>query len=109
MASCIGGIEDTSPLGIKLRNTSTSNFDGMEKQYDKVNPDHYKHHAMECIDEMLALYGPVYTLGFCICSAHKYRYRAGYKVGECAEIDSQKSDWYVAMAKTIRDKYGIDQ
>ena len=58
---------------------------------------------------MLALYGPVYTLGFCICSAHKYRYRAGYKVGECAEIDSQKSDWYVAMAKTIRDKYGINQ
>jgi hypothetical protein len=75
----------------------------------KVNPSHYKHHAMECIDEMLALYGPVYTLGFCICSAHKYRYRAGYKVGECAEIDSQKSDWYVAMAKTIREKYGINQ
>lgn len=109
MAGCIGGLEDTSPLGIKFRNTPASSLQGMQEKYDKVNPDHYKHHAMECIDEMLALYGPVYTLGFCICSAHKYRYRAGYKVGECAEIDSQKSDWYVAKAKEIRDKYGINQ
>ena len=70
MAGCIGGLNDTSPLGIKLRNTPASDLRDMQKKkYDKVNPGHYKHHAMECIDEMLALYGPVYTLGFCICSA----------------------------------------
>lgn len=74
----------------------------------KVNPKHYKHHQMECIDEMVALYGAPTVIGFCICSAHKYRYRAGYKVGECAEVDSQKSDWYVAKAQELRKKYNLE-
>ena len=108
MAGCIGGLEDTSPLGIKLKNTPASSFDGMEKQYDKVNPDHYKTREMECIDEMFALYGAECVLHYCICCVHKYRYRAGNKVGEDRETDLRKSDWYAKLARNIRDDYSLN-
>lgn len=74
---------------------------------DKINPDHYKTREMECIDEMFALYGAQVVLNYCICCVHKYRYRAGNKVGEDAETDLKKSDWYAKMAQNIRDDYGL--
>lgn len=74
---------------------------------DKINPDHYKTRPMECIDEMVSLYGANTVLGYCICCAHKYRYRAGNKQGEDKETDLQKSDWYIKKARDLREEYMI--
>lgn len=60
---------------------------------DMVNtPPHYCGHGMECIDEMILLYGKQETMSFCKLNAHKYRKRALYKGGE---EDQKKSDWYL--------------
>ena len=61
---------------------------------DMVNePPHYKQHAMECIDEMLQVFGTAAVIAYCKCAAWKYRYRAPYK-GKFEE-DNAKADWYL--------------
>lgn len=61
---------------------------------DMVNePPHYKQHAMECIDEMLSVFGVAAVMAYCKCAAWKYRYRAPYK-GKFEE-DNAKADWYL--------------
>lgn len=66
-----------------------------EHEYDAVNhPSHYTSSGMECIDEMVLLYGKEETMSFCKLNAHKYRKRALYKGGI---EDQEKSDWYVRM------------
>ena len=69
------------------------------------NVDHPKHYtrekAMECIDEMLMIFGSQMVINFCILNAWKYRYRAADKNG--AE-DLEKSDWYLNKAKELMDK-----
>ena len=47
---------------------------------------------MECIDEMVAIFGKPKVRDFCICNVWKYRYRANNKNGE---EDLKKSDWYL--------------
>jgi len=71
---------------------------------DAVNhPNHYMCHEMECIDEMIALFGVDETKAFCKLCAWKYRYRAGSKGS--AEEDQKKSDWYIKKYKEL-DDYG---
>lgn len=67
----------------------------IQKQPNKVDhPKHYnRESAMECIDEMILVFGVEAVKNFCICNAWKYRYRAADKNG--AE-DLAKSDWYLA-------------
>ena len=61
---------------------------------DMVNePPHYKQHAMECIDEMVEVFGVEAAKSYCKCAAWKYRYRAPYK-GKFEE-DNAKADWYL--------------
>lgn len=61
---------------------------------DMVNePQHYKQHAMECIDEMVEVFGVEAVKSYCKCAAWKYRYRAPYK-GKFEE-DNAKADWYL--------------
>ena len=63
------------------------------------HPVHYNREgAMECLDEMILLYGKEKTATFCLLSAHKYRYRAGEKGGI---VDMQKSDWYLKKYKEL--------
>lgn len=60
---------------------------------DPVNhPLHYTNSGMECIDEMISLYGIEEVRSFCKLNAHKYRKRAMYKGGK---EDIEKSDWYI--------------
>lgn len=63
-------------------------------EYDSVNkPEHYcREGAMECIEEMVTLFGIEAVKHFCLCNAWKYRYRADKKNGE---EDLKKSDWYI--------------
>jgi len=66
------------------------------------HPQHYNREgAMECLDEMILIYGIDAVMCFCLCNAHKYRYRATHKNGE---DDLRKSDWYMNKYKELRDQ-----
>lgn len=72
----------------------------METVNDVVNhPKHYtRDGAMECIDEMVLVFGNKAVADYCICNAWKYRYRAKDKNGD---EDIAKSDWYMNKAKQL--------
>lgn len=73
------------------------------EEHDNVNhPKHYmREGGMECIDEMIAIFGVEAVKHFCICNAWKYRYRAADKNGE---EDLQKSDWYIRKFKELAER-----
>ena len=66
----------------------------MEKKYDNVNnPKHYNRKGgIECINEMMTVFGIDAVMNFCLCNIWKYRYRAADKNGE---EDLKKSDFYM--------------
>lgn len=74
----------------------------MEEKKDMINPDHYKLHDLECIQEMEVMFGIDAVIAFCKCNAWKYRYRVGFKDDVSQEL--KKSDWYVAKAKELQEK-----
>lgn len=67
---------------------------------ENVNhPKHYNREGgMECIDEMILVFGKEAVKHFCLCNAWKYRYRAADKNGE---EDLKKSDWYLNKYKEL--------
>lgn len=66
---------------------------------DNVNhPAHYTNGGMECIDEMIMIFGKEAVMHFCLCNAWKYRKRALYKNGQ---EDMDKSDWYLNKYKEL--------
>ena len=64
------------------------------QEEDVVNhPSHYcQDGSMECIDEMVAVFGKEAVMNFCLLNVWKYRKRAVFKNGE---EDLKKSDWYM--------------
>lgn len=63
------------------------------------HPNHYcRENAMECIDEMVLLFGKEVVKHFCLCNIWKYRYRSSTKNGE---EDIKKSDRYVQIYKEL--------
>lgn len=65
------------------------------------HPSHYNREgSIECIDEMVALFGVEETMSFCKLNAWKYRYRAADKNG--AE-DLKKSDWYIKRYMDLQE------
>ena len=76
-------------------------------EYDVVNkPRHYNRDgAMECIDEMILLFGPAETASYCKLNAWKYRYRAADKNGM---EDLRKSDWYMKKYKELKNDIDKD-
>ena len=76
----------------------------MEDKKDMVNhPNHYTNRGIECIDEMIQVFGKQAVMDFCLCNVWKYRYRAFAKNGQ---EDIAKSDWY--MKKYLELKEEID-
>lgn len=70
-------------------------------QRDMVNhPDHYTQGGMECIDEMVMIFGTEAVKHFCVCNVWKYRKRALFKNGE---EDLKKADWYIKKYKELSD------
>ena len=70
-------------------------------EVDNVNrPAHYTQGGMECIDEMILIFGKEAVKNFCICNAWKYRKRAMFKNGQ---EDMDKSDWYINKYKELND------
>lgn len=69
---------------------------------DIVNhPSHYTKDGMECIDEMILVFGKQAVQYFCLCNAWKYRRRCLYKNGE---EDMQKSHWYMQKYKELSEE-----
>ena len=70
---------------------------------DNVNhPKHYCHEGgIECIDEMLLIFGKSAVMSYCLLNAWKYRYRAADKNGT---EDLCKSDWYIKRYKELKDE-----
>ena len=72
------------------------------------HPAHYNREgAMECIDEMVLLFGIEEAIVFCKLSAWKYRYRAGEK--DDAKQDMKKSDNFLKMYKELKERLDNDQ
>lgn len=81
------------------------NADGSDSDKDMVNhPSHYEH-GIECIDEMVLLYGVMETMSFCKLNSHKYRKRALDK-GGIEDID--KSDWYMKEYAYLDSKSDLE-
>ena len=66
----------------------------IQEEEDVVNhPSHYcQDGSMECIDEMLAIFGKEAVKCFCLLNVWKYRKRAIFKNGV---EDMKKADWYM--------------
>ena len=66
----------------------------VKNENNNVNhPAHYNREGgMECIEEMLMIFGKDAVKTFCLLNAWKYRYRAADKNGE---EDLKKSDFYI--------------
>ena len=79
-----------------------SEFENLKKLADVDNVNHPRHYcredAMECINEMILIFGKEAVKNFCLCNAWKYRYRAADKNGE---EDLHKSDWYIRKYKEL--------
>lgn len=76
-----------------------------DEEHDAVNkPSHYEH-GIECIDEMILLYGVVETMSFCKLNQHKYRKRAFDKGGK---EDMDKADWYMKEYAYLDSKSDIE-
>jgi hypothetical protein len=61
---------------------------------DPVNhPAHYTAGAVECIDAIEAMLGPVGFIAYCRGNAMKYQWRMGLK-GAATE-DARKAEWYL--------------
>lgn len=77
----------------------------LDRAFDKIHdetvdhPSHYNH-GMECIDEMILIFGEEVVAHFCLCNAWKYRYRALDKGGR---EDIDKSHWYMAKFKELTE------
>lgn len=74
----------------------------MENKEDMVNhPNHYTNRGIECIDEMIQVFGKQVVMDFCLCNVWKYRYRAFAKNGQ---EDIAKSDWYMKKYLELKDE-----
>ena len=75
-----------------------------EPDRDSVNhPSHYCQEAsVECIDEMVAVFGREAVMNFCLLNVWKYRKRAIFKNGE---EDLKKSDWYMNKFVELKGRW----
>lgn len=91
---------------IKCWDRTIPDTEPTELKEDVVNhPNHYTNCGMECIDEMILIFGKEAVAHFCLCNAWKYRYRSLYKNGE---EDMKKSHWYINKYKELVEEWKND-
>jgi hypothetical protein len=77
----------------------------MEKSYEYVNhPNHYNEFSKETWEMMIDVWGLDNFLIFCEMNAFKYKMRAGSKLGETADKDVMKANWYLNKAAELKCK-----
>lgn len=68
-------------------------------QNDPINHlEHYTNGGMECLEEMILVFGVESVKNFCVCNVWKYRYRAMSKGGK---EDLRKADFYIQKYKEL--------
>lgn len=73
------------------------------KEYDYINPNHYKDGSMEVIDMMVKIWGIEKVIAHCEMTAFKYRMRAGKKPDQPIQRDLEKANWYINKAKELEN------
>lgn len=75
-----------------------------ELEYEKkVNhPDHYNQDGrMECIDQMVLLFGRAAVADFCRCNIFKYQYRYNTTNNQ---TDIDKAEWYAQYLEQLESE-----
>lgn len=75
----------------------------MKKDYDHINPDHYKNSSKEVWEMMVDIWGVDAFITHCELTAFKYRMRIGLKPDQPIERDLEKAKWYEDKAKQLRN------
>jgi hypothetical protein len=73
------------------------------KEYDYINPAHYRINGKETFDMMVLIWGVDNAIAHCEMTAFKYRMRAGKKPDQPIERDMEKAKWYEDKAKELRN------
>lgn len=71
------------------------------KEYDMINPNHYKNSSIETIEKMRRIWGDEKVAIYCEITAFKYRDRIGTKPGQPLDQEMSKIKWYEAKAKEL--------
>lgn len=74
---------------------------------DLSQVDHPKHYQqdgrLECLEEMLLMFGKENVITWCRMTAYKYYYRAGNKEHESADKDRAKAMFYLNYVKKLQE------
>ena len=76
----------------------------MDKEYDYVNPNHYKSSSKETFEMMIDIWGKNAFIQHCEMSAFKYRMRIGTKPNQPIDRELQKIKLYETKARELRNK-----
>lgn len=74
------------------------------KNYDHINPNHYKQGDKEVIEMMVDIWGAEDVAKYCSMNAFKYRMRMGFKPNQPVEQELKKATWYEDKAKELRNE-----
>ena len=74
------------------------------KDYNYIDPNHYKKNSIEVIDMMTRIWGPEAVATYCEINAFKYRMRLGMKPNQPIEQELKKAQWYEQKSKQLRDE-----
>ena len=74
----------------------------MDKNYDYINPKHYKSLGKETFQMMIDIWGKNAFIQHCEMSAFKYRMRIGVKPNQPIERELEKIKWYETKARELR-------
>lgn len=73
------------------------------KEYDYVNPEHYKGFSKEVIDMMVDIWGKRAVSTYCEINSFKYRMRVGNKPDQPVTRDLKKAKWYIDKSRELRE------
>ena len=71
------------------------------KDYDYINPDHYKKYRKEVWQMIVDVWGVEAFVTHCEISAFEYRMRLGDKPDQPVERDLEKAKWYENKIKEL--------
>ena len=74
----------------------------MDKEYDYINPTHYKNGDKEVWEMMVELWGKDLFISFCEMNIFKYRMRIGKKPENSILQEMNKIKWYEEKVKQLK-------
>ena len=93
---------DRDEKNLNIFEKCLNKWDENNKEYDFINPNHYKQGSKEVIEMMQDIWGVEKLIAYCEMNAFKYRMRLGLKPEQSVERDLEKAVWYETKAKELR-------